>query len=112
MKNLKSRLAATTLALLVAITLALLVVVAFVAPAKAETREEFCTTASNLTMALAELRDMGIRADVAYQYLVVESGWPTEAARKTVYNVWVRGSEFGPRQLGYAVWTSCMGESS
>ena len=99
MKNLKSKLIATTLALFVV-----------VAPAAAQTREEFCTTAADLTMALAELRDSGIRADVAYQYLVVGLGWPTEVAREAVYNVWVIGSDFGPSQFGYAVWDSCMGE--
>ncbi len=101
MKNLKSKLTAIILALFVV-----------AAPATAETREEFCTTAADLTMALAELRDAGIRADVAYQYLVVESGWATEAARRAVYSVWVRGSDFGPSQLGYAVWASCMGEAT
>ena len=101
MKNLKSK--------LIAITLALFVVAA---PATAETREEFCTTAANLTVALAELRDEGIRADVIYQYLVMESGWPTEAARKAVYSVWVIGENLSPRDLGYGVWTSCMGEAS
>ena len=104
MKNLKSRLAATTLALLV--------VVAFVAPATAQTREEFCTTAADLTMALGGLRDGGISPDAVYTHLVSVLGWPTESAHKAVYSVWVIGENLSPRDLGYGVWTSCMGEAS
>ena len=94
--------------LIAAITLTLLVA----APATAQTREEFCTAAADLTLALGELRDEGVGPSAIYEHLVAESGWDPEYARRVIHSVWIRGNGHSPRDLGYAVWTSCMGEAS
>ena len=92
--------------LIAAITLTFLVA----APATAQTREEFCTAAADLTLALGELRDAGVSPDAVYIHLVAESGWNPEDAQRAIYSVWIQGSGHSPRDLGYAVWVSCMGK--
>ncbi len=74
----------------------------------AETAADHCEGVANATMALATLRDQGIRADVIYEYLMSTDNWTTEQARVVIYAIYVVKKDVGPSDLGAEAFMVCM----
>ena len=86
----------------------ILVVVVSVKPVASETATDHCAAVANVAMALATLRDQGMRADVVYEYLVSTENWTTEQARVVVYTIYVLKRDVSPSDLGAEAFVVCM----
>lgn len=94
--------------MLLTIATFMLVVVISLKSVAAETVSDYCTAVANGTMALANLRDQGIRADVVYEYLLSTGNWTTEQARAVVYGIFVLKKDVSPSDLGSEAFMICM----
>lgn len=86
----------------------ILVVVISLRPAAAKTVVDHCEDVANATMALATLRDQGIRADVVYEYLLSTGNWTTEQARVVIYGIYVLKKDVSPSDLGTEAFVVCI----